>query len=136
MAELKTGFGGTRTLTAGFTARRKTARLGKAVLAKCGDAAFLKRFERELRRNARKQVEYSKKFVACKHLKNEEIAALLEEYGRLVSETYSCGVLPNLLDYASDDANNILLAKLEEYLRGRTKNLSSVNQKRIIILRE
>ncbi len=103
-----------------YCAQKDRMTAGEAVLAKCGDAAFLKKFESELKRNAEALVRHSQKFVESERLSNEELAAALDEYSRLGNVTYSWGVLPNLLDYASDEADNILLAKLDAYLRRAT----------------
>ncbi len=98
------------------------APVGAAVLAKCGDAAFLERFERELKRCGAELVAQSKKFVESTGWSDERLARELEEYGRLANETYTWGVLPNLLDYASDEVDNPLLAKLDAYLKTRTRD--------------
>ncbi|MFH0974091.1 MAG: PEP-utilizing enzyme [Candidatus Micrarchaeota archaeon] len=103
-----------------YCAQNERTRTGEAVLAKCGDAAFLKKFESELKRNAEALVRHSQKFVESERLSNEELAAALDEYSRLGNVTYSWGVLPNLLDYTSDEADNVLLAKLDAYLRRAT----------------
>jgi len=105
-----------------YCAERDRERCGKAVLAKCGDAAFLKKFEAELKRNAEALVRHAEKFEESARYSNGELAEMLDEYSRLGNVTYSWGILPNLLDYASDETDNVLLAKLDAYLRKRTSD--------------
>jgi phosphoenolpyruvate synthase/pyruvate phosphate dikinase len=103
-----------------YCAQRDRMRAGEAVLALCSDKAFLKKFEDELRRNAEALAEQSRKFESSERLSNAQLASMLDEYSRFGDVTYSWGILPNLLDYASDETDNILLAKLDSYLRSKT----------------
>lgn len=96
--------------------------LGNRILDRIADRAFTDRVVSAGLAACEKLLELAEPFSRSKTFSNAELADRFEAYLAALGKSMGYGYLGNLLDYASDDVDNVLVEKLEETVFGKVEN--------------
>lgn len=95
-------------------AEQDRAELGHSIMEKIKDRAFTDRVVKTGLATCEDLLLWAEPFAKSASYSNGELADMYERYLELLGKSMGYGYLGNLLDYASDDVDNVLLAELEK----------------------
>ncbi|MDP2717920.1 MAG: PEP-utilizing enzyme [Candidatus Micrarchaeota archaeon] len=95
-------------------ANEDRAELGRRILERIADKKFTDRVVKTGLKACDDMLALAEPFTQSASFTNAELADRYEQYTRLLGKSMGYGYLGNLLDYASDDVDNVLLAELEK----------------------
>ena len=101
--------------------------LGRRIMERISDKAFTDHIVHEGLAACNQLLKVAEPFLESKQFTNEELADRYEKYCRVLGESMAFGYLANLLDYASEELDNVLLAELERRV------FSKVSDKRLAV---
>ncbi len=96
--------------------------LGRRILQKIKDRAFTDDVVKTGLKTCDEMLALAEPFSRSASFTNEELADRYEAYAQLLGKSMGYGYLGNLLDYASDDVDNVLLAELEKRVDQKVKD--------------
>ncbi len=98
------------------------ADLGERILSRVADQEFTDRVVSEGLKACDELLKLSEPFARSRDFSDSELADRFEAYLAVLGKSMGCGYLGNLLDYASDDVDNVLVARLEKTVSARVPN--------------